>query len=161
MRQMWAPWRSEYIHAEKEAGCVFCKATAARPGEGLVLFNGSVSVVVLNKFPYNSGHLMVAPSRHVAKVEELTPEESIDMFRLIRHCTSVLTKAMNPGGFNIGMNVGKAAGAGIDDHLHMHVVPRWNGDINFMPVLSDVKVIPEHLQKTLSLLLPFFERLSD
>lgn len=157
MKQIWAPWRSEYIQDGKTEGCVFCRARASSPGEGLLLFNGEFSVVVLNKFPYNSGHLMIAPVRHVAKFEDLTPDESNDMFRLIRHSASVLTKALNPGGFNIGMNVGKAAGAGIDDHLHMHIVPRWNGDCNFMPVFADIKIIPEHLRQTLEKLLPHFE----
>lgn len=159
MRQLWAPWRSEYVQSGKQDECIFCGAPEKKPEEGLVLFRGSVSTVLLNKFPYNSGHLMVSPLRHVARIEELTPEESIDMFRLIRHSTTVLTKEFNPGGFNIGMNVGKAAGAGIDDHLHMHIVPRWNGDVNFMPVLADTKVMPEHLHSTLTRLLPYFERL--
>ncbi|MBI5643940.1 MAG: HIT domain-containing protein [Deltaproteobacteria bacterium] len=159
MDQLWAPWRSEYIHAGKEDKCIFCSAPSKAQEDALLLFNGSVSLVLLNKFPYNSGHLMIAPVRHVAKIEELTPEESIDAFRLLRHATASLTKAFKPDGFNIGINVGKAAGAGIEDHLHMHVVPRWNGDMNFMPVLADVKVMPEHLKTTYATLKPFFDRL--
>lgn len=159
MKQIWAPWRSEYIQAEKDERCIFCAAGDKDPKEGLVLFSGSVSVVILNKFPYNGGHLMIAPARHVALVEELTPEESIDLFRLLRHSTMALTRTFKPEGFNIGMNIGKAAGAGIADHMHMHVVPRWNGDTNFMPVLADVKVIPEHLQKTLEILKPLYDRI--
>ena len=157
MKQIWAPWRAEYIQAGKGEGCVLCNAAAVKPGTELVLWNGSASVVLLNKFPYNSGHLMVAPARHVSKVEELTPEESGDIFRLIRHSVSVLKDLMNPDGFNIGMNVGRAAGAGIDDHLHIHIVPRWNGDANFMPVLADIKIIPEHLDETMKKLLPRFK----
>ena len=159
MKQLWAPWRSEYVKSGDALECIFCAARTKSPGEGLVLFNGAVSVVMLNKFPYNSAHLMIAPVRHVANVEDLTPEEALDFFRLLRHSVTVLKKELNPAGFNIGMNVGKAAGAGIEEHLHTHVVPRWNGDMNFMPVLSDTKVIPEHLQATLKRLLPYYQRL--
>lgn len=159
MRQIWAPWRMEYIRSEKEDGCIFCAAPSKDAKEALTLFRGPVAMVMLNKYPYNSGHLMIAPSRHVARLEDLTPEESIDIFRLLRHSTAALTKALKPDGFNVGMNLGKAAGAGIDDHLHMHVVPRWNGDMNFMPVLSDTKVIPEHLKETFDTLNPLFVRL--
>lgn len=159
MKQLWAPWRSEYISSKKSGECVFCAAPRKAAKDGLVLFNGSISLVMLNKYPYNSGHLMLAPVRHVAKIEELTPEESIDLFRLLRHSTTVLTKTYNPGGFNIGMNIGSAAGAGIADHLHMHIVPRWNGDTNFMPLLADTKVVSEHLLTTLEHLMPLFEKL--
>jgi len=159
VKQLWAPWRSEYVQSGEAGECIFCAARTKSPGEGLVLFNGAVSVVMLNKFPYNSAHLMIAPVRHVANVEDLTPEEALDFFRLLRHSVTVLKKELNPAGFNIGMNVGRAAGAGIEDHLHTHIVPRWNGDMNFMPVLSDTKVIPEHLLATLSRLLPYFQRL--
>lgn len=159
MKQLWAPWRSEYVKSGDTLECIFCAARTKSPEESLVLFNGAVSIVMLNKFPYNSAHLMIAPVRHVANVEELTPEEALDFFRLLRHSVTVLKKELNPAGFNIGMNVGRAAGAGIEAHLHTHVVPRWNGDMNFMPVLSDTKVIPEHLLATLSRLLPYFQRL--
>ncbi len=158
MKQLWAPWRSEYITSEKGGECIFCAAHSGSPG-GLVLFNGSLSLVMLNKYPYNSGHLMIAPVRHTAKIEELTPEESIDLFRLLRHTTAVLTKTYSPGGFNVGMNLGAAGGAGVVDHIHMHVVPRWNGDTNFMPVLSETKVVSEHLNTTLERLRPAFEKL--
>lgn len=158
MDQLWAPWRSEYIGANKKGGCIFCSA-AAKTDDTLVLFNGSISLVMLNKYPYNSGHLLLAPVRHVGKLEDLSPEESIDIFRLLRHSTAVLTKVFNPEGFNIGMNLGSAAGAGIAEHLHMHVVPRWNGDTNFMPLLSETKVISEHLAATRAKLLHGFEKL--
>ena len=111
---------------------------------------------MLNKYPYNGGHLLIAPVRHVAKLEEITPEESIDAFRLMRHSTAALTKTMKPDGFNVGFNLGKAAGAGIDDHLHIHIVPRWNGDSNFMPVLGETKVVNEHLLKAQERLVPLF-----
>lgn len=159
MKQLWAPWRSEYVQSPWQDECVFCASRAKSPEEGLVLFSGAVSTVMLNKFPYNSAHLLISPARHVANVEELTPEEALDSFRLLRHAITVLKKEYNPAGFNVGMNLGGAAGAGIEAHLHTHVVPRWNGDMNFMPVLSDTKVIPEHIQSTLKRLLPYFKRL--
>jgi len=161
MKQLWAPWRSEYISSARDEDCVFCSAPSKGANEGLVLFNGSVSLVMLNKYPYSNGHLLVSPVRHVAKIEDLTPEESIDLFRLLRHSTVVLKRAYNPEGFNIGMNLGTAAGAGIADHLHMHIVPRWNGDTNFMPLLSETKVVSEHLTATLEKLRPGFEKLED
>lgn len=149
----------EYIKGEKDDICIFCAAPSKDPVEGLILFNGSLSTVMLNRYPYSSAHLMVSPVRHVARIEDLTPEESIDLFRLLRHCTASLTKAIGPEGFNVGMNLGKAAGAGIDEHLHMHVVPRWTGDHNFMPVLAQTAVMPEHLKETFSKLRPFFDRI--
>ena len=157
MKQLWAPWRSEYVQSGTSGECVFCASRAKSPEEGLVLFSGALSTVMLNKFPYNSAHLLIAPVRHVASVEELTPEEALDSFRILRHSVTVLKKEYNPNGFNIGMNIGAAAGAGIEAHLHTHIVPRWNGDMNFMPVLSDTKVIPEHIQSTLKRLLPYFQ----
>jgi ATP adenylyltransferase len=159
MERIWAPWRTEYIHAAPGNGCLFCSAPKKDPKEARILFSGSLSTVIINIYPYNSGHLMISPVRHVAKLEELTPEESIDIFRLMRHSTASLTKALNPDGFNVGMNLGRAAGAGIADHMHVHVVPRWDGDTNFMPVLSETRVISEHLDETCALLRPFFERI--
>ena len=158
MKQLWAPWRIEYIQGEKDDRCIFCTASEKDSKDSLLLFKGSFSVVMLNKYPYNNGHVMIAPIRHVARIEDVTAEEGSDIFRMISHATTVLTSLFKPDGFNIGMNVGKAAGAGIDDHLHMHVVPRWNGDVNFMPALADVKVMPEHLGATFEKLKPFFER---
>jgi len=159
MKQIWAPWRAEYIQAEKNSVCIFCAAPEKKTEEGLVLYRGNTSVVMLNKYPYNGGHILIAPLRHVARLEELNDDEGADMWRLMRHSTSSLTKAFNAGGFNIGLNLGKAAGAGIEDHIHLHVVPRWDGDVNFMPVLGDVKVISEHLRQTLAKLLPFFKNI--
>lgn len=158
MNRLWAPWRMDYISGEKDEGCIFCKAPELPPEDSLLLFSGSVSLVMLNKYPYNNGHLMIAPTRHVAAVEDLTPEESIDLFRLLRHSTTVLKNSMNTDGLNVGMNLGKAAGAGVEAHLHMHVVPRWNGDVNFMPVVAETKVMPEHLAETLEKLKPLFDR---
>jgi len=159
MKQLWAPWRSEYISSAKDTDCIFCTAPSMKKGNELMLFNGSVSLVMLNKYPYNNGHLLISPKRHVARIEDLSPEESIDLFRLLRHSTVVLTRAFNPEGFNVGMNLGTAAGAGIADHLHMHIVPRWNGDTNFMPLFSETKVVSEHLTATAEKLRPGFETL--
>jgi len=156
MKRLWAPWRIEYILGDKDDACIFCAAAGKDPEEALVLYSGPLTIVLLNKYPYNNGHVMVAPARHAARLEDLTPEESSDMFRLLQHSTTALAGAMKPDGFNVGANLGRAAGAGIEDHLHFHVVPRWSGDSNFMPVLSDVKVMPEHLRSTFSRLAPFF-----
>jgi ATP adenylyltransferase len=149
----------EYIQGEKDDRCIFCTASEKDSKESLLLFKGSVSIVMLNKYPYNNGHMMIAPARHVARLEDVTPEEGFDIFRLVRHASTVLTSLFKPDGLNIGMNVGRAAGAGIDDHLHMHVVPRWSGDVNFMPVIGDVKVMPEHLAVTFEKLKPYFDHL--
>lgn len=149
----------EYIQGEKDDRCIFCTASEKDSKESLLLFKGSVSIVMLNKYPYNNGHMMIAPARHVARLEDVTHEEGFDIFRLVRHASTVLTSLFKPDGLNIGMNVGKAAGAGIDDHLHMHVVPRWSGDANFMPVIAEVKVMPEHLRVTFEKLKPYFDHL--
>jgi ATP adenylyltransferase len=159
MKQLWAPWRVEYIHGEKPEGCIFCAPHVEKDRDGLVLFRGTFSTVLLNKYPYNSGHLLLAPKMHKAELEDLSLEESSDLFRLLAHSTAILKKVLKPGGFNIGMNLGKSAGAGVLDHLHWHIVPRWQGDVNFMPLISEVKVLPEHLSRTASELRPHFEKL--
>lgn len=160
MKSIWAPWRSEYIGSEKPESCLFCDVSGTEQKEGCyVLFSGSVSIVMLNKYPYTGGHLMIAPKRHIAGLDALSPEESIDIFRLMRVSTVALTSEISPDGFNVGMNLGKTAGAGIEDHLHMHVVPRWEGDTNFMPVLSGTKVLSVHLEETYDRLKPLFERI--
>ncbi len=159
MKQLWAPWRVEYILGEKEEGCIFCTAPERDPDEALLIYNGGLTTVILNKYPYNNGHLLISPKRHVAELEELTPQEGADLFRLLAHSVKSLKEALSPHGFNIGMNIGRGAGAGIPGHLHIHVVPRWQEDVNFMPVLADTKVIPEHLQKTLERLRPLFKDL--
>lgn len=150
MKLLWAPWRIKYILAPKEGeGCFICRGVEApQEEECLVLYVGEKALAVLNKYPYNPGHLMVAPKRHVASLMELTTEERMELMDLLNTSLEVLRVVMNPGGFNIGVNMGKAAGAGLEDHLHVHVVPRWNGDTNFMPVLADVKVVPEHIEET-------------
>ena len=149
MKHLWAPWRLEYIQsADEETGCIFCRAVQGDDEEGLVVKRGELALVLLNKFPYASGHLMIAPYRHEGEFGELTSEEAVEVHRLASGGLAALAETMRPQGFNLGWNLGRIAGAGIVDHVHLHVVPRWAGDTNFMPVLSDVKVIPEALAET-------------
>ena len=149
MRQLWAPWRLAYIQAEKSEGCFFCQAAGTAEGEdSLVVAHSPRSFVILNKFPYNSGHVMVVPLRHVARLDGLDDAELLDLARLVDRAIRVLGAVLGPEGYNVGLNLGRAAGAGVEDHLHVHVVPRWVGDTNFMPVVGATKVLPEHLRTT-------------
>jgi ATP adenylyltransferase len=150
-KPLWAPWRLEYIkRADERPGCVFCDEAEGRldPAESLLVLAGHAAIVLLNKYPYSSGHLMVAPRRHVGELADLTDGEVLEINRLAVTSIDALTRVYGPDGFNLGWNLGRVAGAGIADHVHLHVVPRWSGDTNFMPVLADVKVIPEHLLET-------------
>jgi ATP adenylyltransferase len=150
-KPLWAPWRLEYIkQASEQPACIFCEeATGALPErESLLITSSATTVAILNKYPYSSGHLMVAPRRHVGTLGQLTDEEALEVHRLAVAAIVVLGDVYGPGGFNLGWNLGHVAGAGIADHVHLHVVPRWLGDTNFMPVLADVKVLPEHLLET-------------
>jgi ATP adenylyltransferase len=148
-RQLWAPWRLEYVTgADEQEGCLFCLAPAGSDEDGLVVHRGASGFVLLNKYPYSSGHMMVAPYRHVADFIELTDEEVLEVHRLAGCGIAALAEVFAPQGYNLGWNLGRIAGAGIADHVHLHVVPRWAGDTNFMPVLADVKVLPEHLVET-------------
>jgi ATP adenylyltransferase len=148
-KQLWAPWRLEYIkQADEQPGCVFCDAAAGDDEERLVVHRGSEAFVLLNKFPYSSGHLMVAPYRHVGELSELGEAEALELHTLATQGLAALREVYGPEGFNLGWNLGRVAGAGVVDHVHLHVVPRWAGDTNFMPVLADVKVVPEHLAET-------------
>ena len=150
MKRLWAPWRLEYVqHADDGDECVFCRAAALPEDEPeLVINRGELAFVLLNKFPYASGHLMVAPFRHGSAFDDLDEAEVLEVQRLAVEAIEALRAVFAPEGFNVGWNLGRVAGAGIVDHGHVHVVPRWNGDTNFMPVLADVKVIPEHLLET-------------
>jgi ATP adenylyltransferase len=149
MERLWAPWRLEYVQKpEGEDGCVFCRAAAGDDGDHLVLHRGERSFALLNRFPYSSGHLMVAPYRHGSGFESLDGEEALEVHRLAVQGIEALRAVYAPDGFNVGWNLGRVAGAGIVDHGHVHVVPRWSGDTNFMPVLTDVRVIPEHLTES-------------
>ena len=150
MERLWAPWRLEYVqHADEADECVFCRAAALPEDEPeLVIHRGELVFVLLNKFPYASGHLMVAPYRHGSAFDDLAEAEALETHRLAVEGIEALRAVFGPEGFNVGWNLGRVAGAGIVDHGHLHVVPRWNGDTNFMPVLADLKVIPEHLLET-------------
>jgi ATP adenylyltransferase len=145
-KQLWAPWRLEYVtSADEQPRCIFCAAVEGEDEEGLVVRRGGHAYALLNKYPYASGHLLVAPFRHVADFGELSDEEALELHRLAAGGIAALAEAYAPQGFNVGWNLGRVAGAGVVDHVHLHVVPRWAGDTNFMPVLADVRVLPEHL----------------
>ena len=161
MDRIWAPWRIDYIKGPKEEGCVFCNAAALGDDRAaLILFRGRTAFVIMNKYPYNNGHLMVASFRHLADFGALTPDESLEAMRLLQECHRIMTEAFHPHGFNAGLNLGRCAGAGVEDHLHFHIVPRWNGDTNFMPVLGETRVISQHIEETYDELRPFFAGLS-
>ena len=148
MKVLWAPWRIQYITGEKEEGCIFCKKPKERNDKkNLILYTGETSFIIMNRYPYSNGHLMTVPYRHISNLSDLTQEERLELMNLTVKCTDIL-QAIRPDGFNIGMNLGRAGGAGIDDHLHYHIVPRWNGDSNFMSVIADVRVMPEYLEQT-------------
>mgnify|MGYP000888649792 FL=1 len=156
MKAIYAPWRMTYLKSDKPDGCVFCKESLRQ--EDLILLEGKTAYVMLNLYPYINGHLMIIPYRHVCKLDDLTPEEKLEMFQLIDVSIKSLGDCLHPEGFNIGINLGKAAGAGVDDHVHIHVVPRWIGDTNFMTIIGEVRVIPDDLIKTWEKLIPFFKK---
>jgi ATP adenylyltransferase len=146
VERLWAPWRVGYIRVERPAGCIFCdKPKENKDEENYILYRGSKNFVILNAFPYNPGHLMVVPFRHIGKLEDMDTEERNEHYKIVSRAVAVLRKETGTENFNIGMNLGKVSGAGIDDHIHTHIVPRWNGDHNFMPVLADTRVISESL----------------
>ncbi len=160
MQKLWAPWRMQYIYGEPTPGCLFCRVAEERQDEkNLVLYRGEKSLIMLNAFPYNNGHLMVAPYRHTGNFEDLTPEEMLDLMKNTQLGIRILREALHPDAYNVGMNLGKTAGAGIADHLHQHIVPRWDGDTNFMPVIGDTKVLPDALESTYRKLKEALERL--
>ena len=158
MKNIWAPWRMTYVdEGSKRAGCIFCdKLKEPDARSSLVLAQTAHSVVMLNKYPYNNGHLLLVPKRHTSQISELSPVEYGDFCQALRESVEILSQALKPGGMNLGMNLGRCAGAGVEDHLHWHVVPRWEGDTNFMPVLGEVRVIPQHLLDSYDRLSPFF-----
>jgi ATP adenylyltransferase len=162
MDHMWAPWRMEYIEQSEPApDCLFCALFRSDNDEqNHVVYRRDHAFVVLNRYPYNSGHLMVVPDQHAGSVYRLDPSVATDMVAVSQLAVRVLEEVMQPHGFNLGINQGKVAGAGIEDHIHMHVVPRWNGDTNFMPVLAETKVLPEMLTTTAAKLRPVFARLA-
>jgi ATP adenylyltransferase len=163
MDRLWSPWRLAYVTGtEGAAGCIFCEAAGPGSDRGcdtLVLVRGRLSYVILNLYPYNNGHLMVVPNRHVGSLAAATPGELSEIMRFTRDAEVALTEAYRPQGINVGINLGRSAGAGILDHLHVHLVPRWTGDTNFMSVVGNVRVLPEELGETATRLRPIFERL--
>jgi ATP adenylyltransferase len=160
MDRLWSPWRLAYVTSSgDQPGCIFCAAITAGDADPLVLFRGTTCFVILNLYPYNNGHLMVVPNRHIASLAAATAEELGELGRLSQTAEIALTEAYQPHGMNLGVNLGKAAGAGVLDHLHLHLVPRWNGDTNFMTSVGEVRVLPEQLDQTAGRLRPIFERL--
>ena len=161
LHRLWTPWRLAYVTEASGAGggCIFCDALARGAAEPLVVARGRSAFVILNKFPYNNGHLMVVVNRHVGRLAELSPDEAAEVMSLSQAAERVLSSVYDPHGFNIGLNLGKPAGAGVLDHLHLHVVPRWNGDTNFMSVVGETRVLPEELPATAARLRLEFGRL--
>jgi ATP adenylyltransferase len=159
MDQLWAPWRMEFIKGDKPPGCIFCqKPNENQDEKNFILRLGRTSMVMMNIYPYNHAHLLASPFKHVNGVDLLDKESASDLMESVRISVSVLKEAFRPDGFNIGINMGKFAGAGIEDHVHIHIVPRWSGDTNFMPLLAEVRVMPEHLVTTYRKLLPLFQK---
>jgi ATP adenylyltransferase len=158
MEHLWSPWRLDYVTTDKSSGCVFCRAIDA--GDGLIVFEGHRAYVILNRYPYNSGHLMVVPRRHLATLVELSLDELREVAELTQRSEAVLREGYRLEGINVGINLGKAAGAGILEHLHVHLVPRWSGDTNFMTAVGETRVLPEDLASTAARLAPIFDRLS-
>jgi len=147
MERIWAPWRIQYIRTQNPTGCIFCdKPKENKDAENFILYRGSKNFVIMNTFPYNPGHLMVVPYRHIGKLEDMTPEERNDHYELVSRALGILRSDTGTENFNIGMNLGRVAGAGIADHIHTHIVPRWSGDNNFMPVIGETRVISESMQ---------------
>jgi ATP adenylyltransferase len=152
---IWAPWRSAFVLSKKEKGCVFCRRFAMKDSvKNLIVYRGETAFVILNKFPYNTGHTLVVPNRHTGHLERLTPQEAQEFFELTRLSVAVIKKVLRPGSLNIGMNLGRGSGAGVPGHVHMHIVPRWVGDTNFMPVLGKTNVVSVPLE-------PVYERLRE
>lgn len=146
MKRIWAPWRMKYILSSRQKGCFLCDICQDKKDKwNLVLKRGKSNFLLLNKYPYNNGHLMIAPYKHVDSLESMDEQEMTEMMQLASMACKALGKSLHPDGFNLGLNIGTAAGAGLKDHIHLHIVPRWEGDTNFMPVLGEVKIIPQPL----------------
>ena len=161
MKVLWAPWRMNYILSDgKGDDCIFCPGEKRKKDEErLILYVSPQIMVIMNRYPYNNGHLLVAPVRHVAGLESLSDGETLELLQMVRRSIDILKETMSPEGFNVGLNLGRVAGAGLEEHLHFHVVPRWNGDTNFMTVHGEVRVIPEHIKETYKKLRPRFDNL--
>lgn len=158
-KNLWAPWRIEYILSKKPSECIFCEnPKKGNDRKNLILYRGRLCYVIMNKYPYNNGHLMVVPFKHASEIEELPGRTLGELMGMTKYAILCLKEIMRPEGFNTGLNIGKVAGAGIDEHLHMHIVPRWAGDTSFMAVVGEMKVIPEHLMETYDKLYPVFNK---
>ena len=161
MEKLWAPWRMKYIKQEKGRECIFCVLPSQNQDEkNYILYRGTLSFIIMNTYPYSNGHLMICPYKHLACLSDLKSGEMVEMGKLTQNCIEILRSIYRAQGFNVGVNLGKAGGAGFDEHVHTHIVPRWTGDTNFMPVLSEVKVQPEHLREGYQKLQPLFKTLS-
>lgn len=161
MKRLWAPWRAPYILGTKEKGCLLCRVSQEnRDEENYVVWRGELGYVMLNRYPYNAGHLMIVPYRHEGALENLQAKESLELIQLAQRSIVALKESMKPQGFNLGINLGSVAGAGIGEHLHLHIVPRWRGDTNFMPVLTSTKVVSQALEETHRTLKAAFETVS-
>jgi len=158
MQRIWAPWRLEYVASDTaEEGCFLCRALASEADrENLLVYRGATCAVILNRYPYSNGHLLIFPHRHVPELRDLTAEEKLESMELLERSTAILREAIAPHGFNVGMNLGKVAGAGLAAHLHTHIVPRWTGDTNYMAVIGDTRVIPQSLLDLWDRLHPLF-----
>lgn len=162
MKQLWTPWRINYILGPKPDECVFCiPRDTGEDEERLVLYRGRHCFVIMNKFPYNNGHIMVCPYRHVMKLEDLSADESGELMDLLKVCAKILEEHFHCEGINVGLNQGQAAGAGVREHLHFHLVPRWNGDSSFLAVFDETRTIPQYLEDTRAALVPYFAALSS
>jgi ATP adenylyltransferase len=159
--RLWSPWRLEYVTGSKPTGCVFCDAPRPPHPDSLIVYERKHAYVILNLYPYNNGHVMVVPYRHVPSIAALTPEELHEMADLVALSERALLTAYEPHGINVGVNLGKPAGAGVEQHVHIHLVPRWNGDTNFMTVVGETRVLPEDLPSSAARLKPIFAKLGD
>jgi len=159
-KMLWAPWRMEYILSKKPKDCIFCLGKGGKEDKKrLVLYRSTRSFVIMNRYPYNNGHIMIAPFKHIANIEDLDIKTAQNMLEVLQKSIKIIKLCLKPEGLNVGINIGKAGGAGVEEHLHVHVVPRWNGDTNFMPVLGDVRVMPEYLEDSYNKLYPYFKAL--
>lgn len=162
MKKLWAPWRIDYIRTPKEDGCIFCdKSQDSNDRENLVLYRGKDAFILMNLYPYSNGHLMISPYQHTSETSDLSNDCNSEIMTLANSSMEILKKSMKAEGFNFGANLGKAGGAGIEEHIHYHIVPRWSGDTNFMPVIGTTKVMVEGLQETWDILKPFFNQYQE
>ncbi|MGC9395261.1 MAG: HIT family protein [Anaerolineae bacterium] len=161
MKQLWAPWRMPYLRGEntKVAGCLFCQKLTQEDAVEHILYRGARCAVMLNRFPYTNGHMMVVPYTHIGMLEDLDDATLLEMMQLVQHSLRALRQVFNPQGFNVGVNEGSVAGAGVAEHVHLHIVPRWAGDVNYMTVIGETRVIPQSLDETYAAFRPLFDTL--